>query len=203
MKHTAAILILTLPALAILGEEELLDTYDSVFRTSPEVLCIETAQGDTITFRNDPAKEDIHEAASYFLIGYLPDQNFWSVEMHGYEWMQWEVVSGNNGTTTTTIGPPVPSPDGTRLLCFMEDIMAGFIHNGIQIWKIGEDDSLTLEFEDLDVPWGPKNGQWQSSDTIVFEKLTYDYDTYEYHSRPGKLKLTEMGTWEPPDLEGW
>lgn len=203
MKYTALLLILTLPALATLGEEELLEAHENVFRTSPEVLCIQTAQGDTVTFRNNPAKEEMQEVTAYFLIEYLPDQNFWTVEIHGYEWMGWKVVSGNNGTATSTIGPPVPSPDGTRLVCMMEDIMAGYISNGIQVWKIEEDDTLTLEFEDLDVPWGPKNGRWQDNETIVFQKLEYDYESYEYYSHPGKLKLSNEGNWDPADPENW
>ena len=203
MKNTAIILITALAAVAFPDEEALLQAHANVFRTDMKTLNIATAHGDTVIFRNNPGEEEGLNMAFYYLKDYLPQQNFWTVEMHGYEWMEWEVVSGNNGTVTTTIGPPIPSPDGTKLLCMMDDIDAGYIYNGIQIWSICDNDSLILEFEDLDVPWGPINGLWQDDETISFDKWAYNYDTYEYYSLPGKLKLTEAGTWEPPDPEDW
>jgi len=203
MKYTAALFMLTVPALAILGEEDLLMTMDSAFRDSPDVLSITTDDGGTVTFRNSSQTKEGLGDAYYYLIDYHPEVNFWTVEMHGYEWMEWYAVSGANGNTTTTIGPPVPSPDGSRLLCAMEDITAGFIYNGIQIWNINEDQTLTLEFEDLEVPWGPLNAEWADESTVVFQKFAYDWDTYEEYTTPGKLKLDEQGIWRPLFPEDW
>lgn len=203
MKCAAVIMILVLPVFATPGEEYLLEAHENAFRTSPEVLCIITEQGDTVTFQNRRETKVGLESACYYLIDFLPEVSFWTVEMHGYEWMEWYAVSSATGASTTTIGPPVPSPDGSRLLCLMEDIDAGFIHNGIQVWRINPDGTLRLEFEDIDVPWGPRNGEWRNDSTITFEKLAYDYDSFEYFSRPGKLKLNGEGVWEPPDPEDW
>lgn len=184
------------------NEGSLLETYGQVYRTDPETLIIETDKGETVTFRNEEDFEYGMDTAFYFLIDYLPEQNIWVVEMHGYEWMQWYLVNGSTGESTTTIGPATASPDGTRLLCFMKDIDAGFIDNGIQIWKITEDDGLELEFEDIDVPWGPVDCVWQTDEAISFTKWSYDWETSDYLQRPGKLTY-HNGEWRRDDPADW
>jgi hypothetical protein len=80
--------------------------------------------------------------------------------------------------------------------------MAGFVDNGIQVWRLDRD-SLVLEFQDLEVEWGPVSAEWESDSLIVFEKLTYDWDLYEPSTRPGWLELSGDGIWMPDDEADW
>jgi hypothetical protein len=184
-------------------EETILENYgDLIFRPDSTTLCIVTDAGDTVIFRNSEDVESALDYADYRAVDYNRDLNYWVVEMGGYEWIEWRVVDGETGAVDTTISIPVPSPDGSWLLCFKEDITAGFLLNGIQIWGRGPD-GLVLEFEDVDVPWGPVEARWQDDSTVVFQKMTYDYDTWEMQTRPGSLTLSADGVWSPDDPLDW
>lgn len=202
MTHIPAMIFLFAFSLPDSLENELLSLYPQAFREDATTLSIATANGDTVAFRNRYDSPDGLRSTIYRLVNYLPEENLWTVKTLGYEWIGWQVVDGVTGSTTATIGPPVPSPDGTRLLCMNEDIHAGYTPNGIQVWRVEPGRSLVLEFEDTSVPWGPRNGQWLNDTTIGFIKLAYDYDTYDYTSEKGKLKLID-GLWTPPDPEDW
>ncbi len=107
-------------------ENQLLSLYPQAFREDATTLSIATANGDTVAFRNRYDSPDGLRSTLYSLMDYLPAENLWTVKTLGYEWIGWQVVDGVTGSTTATIGPPVPSPDGTRLLCMNEDIHAGY-----------------------------------------------------------------------------
>ncbi len=117
------------------------------------------------------------------------------------EYRHWILVNGVDGSSQQAIAAPVPSPDGTRLLCANEDIMAGFTDNGIQVWRISPD-GFVLEFEDISLRWGPKEAMWEDDDTIVFDKFEFDAQTYGFTTSPGKL-LHLDGVWTPDDPEDW
>ncbi len=197
----AAVLLATFSQQDIL-ESELLDSSPSAFRADERTLMIVTAEGDTLVFRDNEDAPHGLQSAMYRLVDHLPELNFWTVKVMGYEFIDWQTVNGETGEITITIGPGLPSPDGTRLLCMNEDIHAGFNPNGIQIWAIEPDGSLELEFEDTSVPWGPRNGRWVNDTTISFIMLSYDYDTYDYTGTKSKLMLID-GIWTPPSREEW
>ena len=182
---------------------------NTAFRPDSTTLCIITAMGDTLFFSDGSASADVEDyfdrlsmSDSYSLVSHLPEQNCWVIEHSGYEWVGWLLVNGENGRICTAISTPSPSPDGTRLLCAMEDIMAGFIDNGIQVWRFDED-SLALEFQDTSVPWGPANVTWENDSNVVFEKLEFNSETGSFTTRPGRLVLSREGTWMPDDPADW
>jgi hypothetical protein len=186
-----------------MSEENIFSKYgDHAFRPESTILCIVSTEGDTVLFRDNGKFQSPEEFSRYQLIDFLPEQNYWVVETGGYEWIEWCLVNGENGAMQTTIASPVPSPDGSRFLCAQEDIVAGFIYNGIQVWRL-EAGSLVLEFEDVDVPWGPVDAMWQDDSTIVFKKHSYDWDTMDETFRPGTLSLTAGGSWIPDNPKDW
>lgn len=111
------------------------------------------------------------------------------------------MINGENGRVNTVISIPIPSPDGNRLVCANADIEACYNDNGIEVWRI-DPDSLALEFQDFNVPWGPVNTDWKNDSTIIFEKFTYDANR-EVVTRPGRLELSNDGTWVPDDTVDW
>jgi hypothetical protein len=188
---------------AMMSEETILARYgDRIFRTDPSTLCILTLSGDTVVFRDRVDMEFAEDFALYRAMDYLEEQEYWVIEMSGYEWMEWYLIDSRHGSVDTVIAPPIPSPDGTRFACVMEDITACFIYNGLQVWRVVPD-GLVLEFEDVDVPWGPQEPSWEGDSTIVFEKHTYDPATWDDLMRPGSLELSPDGTWIPDDPADW
>lgn len=186
-----------------MSEEDMFSVYgDYVFRPDSTILCIVTIQGDTLLFKDSGEFQSPEEFFRYQLIDFLPDQNYWVIETGGYEWIEWCLVNGKTGSMEIAIASPVPSPDGLRFLCAKEDIVACYIYNGIQIWRL-EHDKLVLEFEDVDVPWGPVDVMWLDDSTIDFQKHSYSWDTWEETFRPGSLSLSAEGTWIPDDPNDW
>lgn len=191
-------------AFAGMTEDTMLEVYgDRAFRPSEGTLCLVTGQGDTLVF-SDTGAEIVYaeDFAMYMLVDYLERADYWVVEAGGYEWVDWRLVNGETGESFTAISAPLPSPDGSRLLCFKEDISAGFIPNGIQVWRVDEN-GLVLEFEDVSVPWGPVNAVWEDDSTVVFEKMYYDPKNWDLLTRPGWLELSPRGEWLPDDPEDW
>ena len=177
---------------------------EMVFRPDSLTLCIVTTEGDTIVFADTPV--DLRGGDCwdvYSVISYVQEQDYyyWVIRGDGYEWLEWYIVSGENGRIYLTISNADPSPDGHRLL-FSNYDDAEFLVKGIQIWRI-DADSLALEFSDLDVPWDPYNVNWEGDSAVVFDKTTWDRSTYEAEIHPGRLELSSDGTWIPDDPESW
>lgn len=183
-------------------ERELLDMYsDQVFRSEDSSICIVTASGDTVSFTDDRKPVYPEDYNALFLVGRLPEPDLWVLERDYFEYRHWIVVNGADGSSQQTIAAPIPSPDGTRLLCANEDIMAGFTDNGIQVWRISPD-GFVLEFEDISLRWGPRNAIWEDDLTIVFEKYEFDAGSYGFTIRQGRLLYSE-GVWMPDDPADW
>ena len=177
------------------SEHSTLSLYgDRAFRPDSCTLCIVTDLGDTLVFADQPGPEYMEDYAVYELSSFLPEQNCWVIAKTCYEWAVTLLVDGTDGSINGAISHPETSPDGTRLLCANEDIMVGYLSNGIQVWRV-DPDSLALEFQDLDVPWGPVDAGWAGDSLIVFGKLTYDMHLNEYSTRPGSLRLSADGVW--------
>ena len=200
---TALISSIILTASAWMSEESIFTNFgEMAFRPDSMTLCIVTTGGDTIVFADTPYSVRTDEFYAYSVISYLPEQNYWVIQIDGYEWQEWLLVNGENGREYITISEPTPSPDGARLLCAKGDQVACFIDNGIQIWRI-DADSLILEFNDLDVRWEPQKQEWISDSVIVFDKMYYDWRTYELKYFPGRLELFSDSVWIPDDPASW
>lgn len=185
-----------------MSESELLDLYaDRVFRSDDSSLCIVLSSGDTVTFTDDRKPVYPEDYNALFLVDRLPELNLWVLERNFFEYSHWILVNGADGSFEQAIAAPLPSPDGTWLLCANEDIMAGFTDNGIQVWKLSMD-GFVLEFEDISLRWGPRDAMWEDESSIVFKKYEFDADTYGFTTSPGKLLLLD-GVWTPDDPGDW
>lgn len=171
-------------------------SYGMAFRPGPGTLCIVTTLGDTVSFSDDMDTGYILEDFRiHTLVARLPEQDYWVVHQAGYEWTGWILVNGSDGRSVEAISMPIPSPDGNRLLCASQDIMAGFVENGIQIWQV-QPGGLVLEFHDLTMQWGPENASWESDSAIVLDMLVYDWELGEAATYPTRLELVQ-GVWTP------
>lgn len=204
MALMAALLCLTMGGAAWSGaEQDLLDSFgDRVSRPDSDTLLIVTGSGDTLAFVDRRDAKFGENIAVHELAAYLRDQDLWVIVKVCYEWTEHLLVDGSDGSVTMVVSVPVPSPGGARLLCSNEDIIAGFDENGIQVWRV-DPEGLVLEFEDLSVPWGPAGARWEGDSLVLFLKRTFDWDREVYDDRPGRLELSDDGTWAPDDPADW
>jgi len=201
---TALISSLIMTASAGLSEEGIFRRHgEMVFRPDSTTLCIVTTSGDTLVFADTPFPEMRDNFDLYSVTSYFREQNYWVLEIQGYELFEWLLLNGDNGREDIAISEPKLSPDGIRLLCRSADLEVGLAYkNGIQIWRIDED-SLALEFEDLDVPWEPYRVEWVSDSVIILDKAYWDWSNYEVEFHPGRLELSSTGNWIPDDPDSW
>lgn len=193
---------ITLSAFSLTSETTKFTQYGGmVFQADSLTLCIVTTQGDTLVFQDRLNPRYVEDFISHKLYSFLPAQNLWVILKYYYEGGGWLLINGLNGRTNRVISMPIPSPDGTRLVCANADIVACFNDNGIEVWRV-DSDSLAREFQDLNVPWGPINTNWMNDSTIVFEKSTLD-ENWEMVTRPGRLELSNDGRWVPYDTADW
>ncbi|MCD4775710.1 MAG: hypothetical protein K8S15_06605 [Candidatus Aegiribacteria sp.] len=193
---------ITLSAFSLtLGKTKFTQHGGMAFQMDSLTLCIVTTQGDTLIFRDRLNPQYAENFICHRLFSYLPVQKYWVILKSYYEGGGWQLINGENGRVNTVISIPIPSPDGNRLVCANADIVACFNDNGIEVWRI-DPDSLALEFQDLNVSWGPVNTDWKNDSTIIFEKFTYDAN-WEIVTRPGRLELSNDGTWVPDDTVDW
>ncbi len=178
----------------------LADSDERAFRPDPGTLCILTTDGDTVTFTDVTDMDEICYFSVFTLADRLPEQDYWVVQLSGHEWAEYFLVSGKNGSYSSAISVPVASPDGTRLLCAYRDIIAAFVDNGIQIWRI-DPDSLALEYSALNEDWGPSDVEWIDDSSIVFDRISVDWVTWEAHVTVSQVVMTEEGCWEELEPE--
>lgn len=169
------------------------------FRTDSLTMHIVTTQGDTLIFQDRIDPYNAEEYVCHILLSYLPVQNYWVMQNTYYESGGWQLINGENGRVYYLISEPITNPGGSRLVCAHADLVRD--HNGIEVWRI-DSDSLALEFQELSMLWGPINTEWKNDSTIIFEKSSYD-ENMETIARPGRLELSNDGTWVPDDTDDW
>lgn len=84
------------------------------------------------------------------------------------------LVSLKNGQKTIMWGNPTLSPDKTRILSYSYDLSAGFINNGIQMFRVKDNGQLTKIFESEIINWGPVDIKWESDTSILIKRAKLD-----------------------------
>lgn len=176
------------------SEEILLTDYSqSVFKTDTNSLCFALSSGDTLCF-SDYSSQDITQFMSLHTVcSFLPEQNYWTMDVFGFEYSFFVLINGDSGWRTLSVSPPVPSSDGARLLCARSPSFQGFYEGGMQIFRVSGD-SLVTEFSVCLMYWAPENVSWFNDSTIAYYKsslFTEDGDGVE----KGTLTLTGDGSW--------
>ncbi len=83
-----------------------MDYSQSVFEPDTNSLCF-----------SDNSSQDITQfIALHTLCGFRPEQNYWTMDVFGFEYSVFVLINGDSGWRTLSVSPPVPGPDGGRLL---------------------------------------------------------------------------------------
>lgn len=171
----------------------LMDYSQSVFKPDPYTLCFALSSGDTLCFSDYSSRDITRFMALHTLCSFLPEQNYWTMDVFGFEYSVFVLINGDSGWRTLSVSPPVPSPDGGRLLCARSPSFQGFYEGGMQIFRVSGD-SLVTEFSVCVMYWAPENVSWLSDSTIVYYKSSLFSEDGDGVER-GTLTLTGDGSW--------
>lgn len=96
-------------------------------------------------------------------------------------------------------GEPILSNSNKRFIIANKDLLAGFQWNGIQIYRI-DDNDIILEYEQELYEWGPTNVQWINDEHITFSKTYFDEINLTFIDVAAELILVD-GSWIIIELE--
>jgi hypothetical protein len=92
----------------------------------------------------------------------------------GYdEKLDYLIINLNSGKQIHTWGVPSLSPDAKYLISSSYDLDVGFLHNGIQAYRIGTD-SLTFLWQQEFTTWGPEEVKWADKRTLFIKQASPD-----------------------------
>jgi len=120
-----------------------------------------------------------------------------------WEGSTWHILNLNSGVFTKTKGYPLFSPNGQFVVCFHQDLEAGYSANIFDVYQIGDGALIKLFSANPDKEgWGPGSVSWLNSDRILFNKVRWNpapskrFEPSEYYFKePFILKLNH-GKWE-------
>lgn len=105
--------------------------------------------------------------------------HYWLVDLGLYEGGAHFLLSKLDGERTWVFSAPIFSPDGNHFICYAFDIEAGYVINGIQLFKTsGSEVQLVWEKEIFE--WGPHKIVWHDNATILIKQTELDFDNDDY-----------------------
>jgi hypothetical protein len=151
----------------------------SIVKIFKDSIVIKTASKNVV-YRNDSSDSD--SMARYELISIMPDPGYVHIKGFHWEWTTDRFINLKSGTETHFWDNPVLSPDKQKVIAYSCDIEAGFMPNGIQLFKINQDTIINLFEKEID-NWGPEEVKWESDTSLVIKRLSLDKDMqpkYDY-----------------------
>jgi hypothetical protein len=105
------------------------------------------------------------------------------------------MVDGRAGNRWEVDGPPVPSPDGSRIVTASLDLVAGHRPNRIRIYRL-EPGRLVIEWETSPRDWGGTAPLWLDSGAIRVDRAMIDSTTTPFTVRTSPMRIErDSGSW--------
>lgn len=155
-----------------------------------------TRQGDDLVFvlKNGQQKilksnlTDEENTVDYTFMRSLDTIGYWEVLAFYYESFDYVLINQIDGTETHVWNKSVLSPDHKYILCSSQDLEAGFVPNGFQLWSV-ENGQLLLRWEKELTEWGAEKLIW-TADNYVWAEQTYrDSVSGELKERLIKMRM--------------
>ena len=118
---------------------------------------------------------DVNEVIVFSAIEYIAEYGYLILARHYLEDSGYSLLHLATGAVRTLPGYPLFSPDGRYVVVAERDLMAGYVPNTLQIYRVTG--SFTLVYDARPTGWGPDNVSWLNATTVIFEKTTVP-DTY-------------------------
>ncbi len=162
---------------------------------SNEKITLTLLTGKEIEFKNDTL--DTHANDGFIqknYLEYLPKVGFFVFQNNYYEGGNYSLVNDKSGKETIIEGFPKLSPDAKHLITSSQDLEAGFVFNGIQIFGFPNgrfEKLLEKEFDDME----PHSPVWIDNKTI---EITMMPPSFDKEMKPKKIKviMNDNGDWE-------
>ncbi len=142
----------------------------SILMIQKESLVIK-ANDRIVVFKNDTTESE--HSAFYNYKSFLPESGYIHIEGIHWEWTSDCFVNLKNGSETYFWDNPIISPNNKLLISYSYDLVAGFMVNGIQLYRI-DTDTISNIFEIEIANWGPEEIKWDTDTSIVIKRAVLD-----------------------------
>jgi len=168
-------------------DKEMIDDKENVKRTD-SLLTFTLTNGEAL------ALHDVYNPyhADVLIFQYLKsyeDISYWLYNVTYYEGSGMFLLDKDNGEKIHVWGVPVFSPDKSHFVTNSIDLVAGYQHNGMQLFEVKDSKvSLVWEFEISD-EWGPEDIRWIDNETLAIQKSIVDYESVDYNHKSEYVKM--------------
>lgn len=145
----------------------------------PDSIVIKAAEKEVV-YRNDTTEGD--SSVSYEFAALIANPGYVHLKGSHWEWTTDRYVNLKTGVETLFWDNPTLSPNKQKLLAYSCDLEAGFMENGIQLYRI-DSDTIQQVFEKELEDWGPAEMKWDSDTSLVVKRLRVDAEmnvSYDY-----------------------
>ena len=126
-----------------------------------------------IFLKNEEAKDDSEASGiSFDECNYIPEIDSVLISFGLYEGSGNTLYNLTTGKDIEIWGHPIFSPDNKRFLCMSYDLEAGYVPNGLQIFKVSKNPKKEFEFDfqpddsKMTTEYGPIDGKWIGNNSI-------------------------------------
>lgn len=149
-------------------EEQEMRKHSKNVRRSGDELVLTLLNGDTLIFKNGRVNGELR-TVHYFRY-FCRDMGYFLISRGFYEGGDYLMVNFATGKITEIDALPFLSPDQSRFITTVADLVAGYSPNGIKIWKFTESD-LILEWSfDSGDQVGFGDPVWIDSSTVELQQ---------------------------------
>lgn len=138
-----------------------------------DTLVLSLTNGTTKRLLSTHYTEGMDSFYEYKYLGKIGALNYHLVYVAMYEAFAYLAVNAANGHETRLWGEPAVSPDQSRIAASCFDLQAGFVYNGVQLFKVGSDSLMPVGERELST-WGADHIAWLDNDHLLAEKLRLD-----------------------------
>jgi hypothetical protein len=180
---------------------KLVQQYPQYFQYKEPQLTIQSGKIQKSFIINQPLNYESTDEKSITIHSYFPDLE-WLVFKEVYdggESIGYQIVDIKHHLKSTEINtPPHLSPDKKFFMNFEIDLEAGFLLNGLVIYRLGNAGEIEEVFR-KDDEWGVTAAKWISPAVIHFTSADYcDQDSREICKKPMKAEF-KNNSWQISD----
>lgn len=132
------------------------------------------------------------QIADYAFEHYYKELELIVFRQQWYEGNGYLILNRKTGKKYLTIGPPIISPNNKFFVAIKADLEAQYSPNGIQLFEIGEEIVLKLDYRIKQI--GPSRVSWTDDMTFLLEAYTANWTNglkYDYQHYKVAIKRTE------------
>lgn len=134
--------------------------------------------GSNEVFNNDD-RDGWDYYRDYNFLGSYSVMDYWLIHLQLYEGESYFLLSKTDGSKIHLFGEPLFSPNKQLFVCYAADIEAGYVTNGIQLFKVKNSLALPVWEKEI-LKWAPDEIKWVLNSKIAIKQSYMDFNNNNF-----------------------